>query len=146
MKKYKLIKEYPGSPELGQIALPYTDSKNQIVHYIVERNQKKDCDYIAILKKHVEDNPDYWEEVNDIYYMVSLTDMPFHNAWEPIRVEAIALDTDTKKYFSTEEGAKSFILFHKPCLSYNEVKEEIKCQVSQQGILQSIYHIVKSRL
>ena len=42
MKKYKLIKEYPGSSKLGQIALPYTDSKNAVVHYVVERNQKKD--------------------------------------------------------------------------------------------------------
>lgn len=146
MKKYKLIKEYPGSPALGQIALPYTDSKNQIVHYIVERNQKKDCDYIAIPKKHVEDNPDYWQEENDIYYMVSLTDMPFHNAWEPIKVEAIAFDTDTRKYFSTEEGANTFILLHKPCLSLYDIKEHIKSGNKAREILSNIYHIVKSKL
>jgi hypothetical protein len=73
MKKFKLIKEYPGSPKLGQIALPYTDSKNQIVHYIVERNQKNDCDYVAIPKKHVEDNPDYWQEVKSLDMQMAKT-------------------------------------------------------------------------
>ena len=148
MKKFKLIKEYPGSPELGQIALPYTDSKNQIVHYhyIVERNQKKDYYYIAIPKKNVEDNPEYWEEVNDFWYVVLLRDGAFRNAWEVIKVQEDPSGLEHKKYFKTEEEAKSFILFNKPCLSYNEVKEEMKSQVSQQGILESIYHIVKSKL
>ena len=139
MKKYKLIKEYPGSPELGEVVKKVDSS----TFYFYE---KPDLCRIVIRKTLVDNQPEYWEEVNDIYYMVSLTDMPFHNAWEPIRVEAIALDTDTKKYFSTEEGAKSFILLHKPCLSLYDIKEHIKSGNKAREILSNIYHIVKSKL
>lgn len=145
MKKYKLIKEYPGSPELGTIALPYTDSRDRVVHYIVEHT-RKDCDYLALPKKHIEDNPYYWEEEDNIWYMVLLRDGAFRNAWEAIRVEAYIIDTDDRKYFKTEEEAKTFILFNKPCLSFSDVKKEISCRVSQYEQLQCIYNIVKSKL
>jgi hypothetical protein len=138
MKKYKLIKEYPGSPELGTVV--EKQIKSQTYYHI--HNDRK----FGVLSEHVEDNPEYWEEVNDIYYMVSLTDMPFHNAWEPIRVEAIALDTDNRKYFSTEEGANTFILLHKPCLSLYDIKEHIKSGNKAREILSNIYHIVKSKI
>ncbi len=141
MKKYKLIKEYPGSPELGQIALPYTDSKNKIVHYIVERNQKKDCDYIAILKKHVEDNPKYWEEVNDIWYVVLLKDGAFRNAWEIIKVQEDPSGLEHKKYFKSREEAEDFILYNKPCLSINEIGNSIPCTT-----LDRLIQTVKSKL
>jgi hypothetical protein len=73
MKKFKLIKEYPGSPKLGQIALPYTDSKNAVAHYIVDRNDKKDCNFIALSKKWVENQPEYWEEVLSVNEMMAKT-------------------------------------------------------------------------
>jgi hypothetical protein len=61
MKKYKLIKEYPGSPELGSIA--YT-SKNTLAdahyNYIIGEDGPFQCSWI--LKKHVDNNPEYWEE------------------------------------------------------------------------------------
>lgn len=141
MKKYKLIKEYPGSPTLGQIALPYTDSKNQIVHYIVERNQKKDCDYIAILKKHVEDNPDYWQEENDIWYVVLLRDGAFRNAWEIIKVQEDPSGLEYKKYFKSRTEAEHFILYNKPCLSINDVGNNIP-----ELTLDRLIQTVKSRL
>jgi hypothetical protein len=141
MKKYKLIKEYPGSPSLGQIALPYTDSKNQIVHYIVERNQKKDCDYIAIPKKHVEDNPDYWQEENDIWYVVLLRDGAFRNAWEIIKVQEDPSGLEHKKYFKSRIEAEHFILYNKPCLSINEIGNSIPCTT-----LDRLIRTVKSKL
>ena len=141
MKKYKLIKEYPGSPELGQIALPYTDSKNKIVHYIVERNQKKDCDYIAILKKHVEDNPKYWEEVNDIWYVVLLKDGAFRNAWEIIKVQEDPSGLEHKKYFKSRAEAEHFILYNKPCLSINDIGNNIP-----ELTLDRLIQTVKSKL
>ena len=145
MQKFKLIKEYPGSPKLGQIALPYTDSKNAVVHYVVD-HPKKDCDYLAISKKHIEDNPEYWEEVVDVWYVVLLKDGAFRNAWEIIKVNEDPSGLEHKKYFKTEEEAKTFIIFNKPCLSYNDVKEEIRCRVSQYETLNCIYQIVKSRI
>jgi hypothetical protein len=142
MKKYKLIKEYPGSPELGQIALPYTDSKNKVVHYVVDRNQKKDCDYIAILKKHVEDNPKYWEEVKDYMYMVLLKESSYHNTWETIRVSnEFSIDGENIKFFATKEDAEYFILYNKPCLSINEIGNNIPCTT-----LDRLIKTVKSKL
>ena len=141
MKKYKLIKEYPGSPSLGQIALPYTDSKNQVVHYVVERNQKKDCDYIAILKKHVENNPDYWEEVNDIWYVVLLKDGAFRYAWEIIKVQEDPSGLEYKKYFKSRTEAEDFILYNKPCLSINEIGNNIP-----ELTLDRLIQTVKSKL
>ena len=140
MKKYKLIKEYPGSPELGTIALPYTGNGDRVVHYILEHT-RKDCDYLALPKKHIEDNPDYWEEENDIWYMVLLIDRAFRNAWEPIRVEAYIIDTDDRKYFKTKEEAEHFIIYNKPCLSINEIGNSIPCTT-----LDRLIRTVKSKL
>lgn len=141
MRKYKLIKEYPGSPELGQIASPYRGSENSIVHYVVE-HKKKDCDYLAIRQKYIENNPEYWEEVKDIYYMVSLKDMLFRNAWEVIEVGSIHYkNTDSKRFFKTKEEAESFILYNKPCLSYNDIR-----YILDEFQSESIIDDIKSKL
>jgi hypothetical protein len=140
MKKYKLINEYPGSPKLGTIALPYTDYRDRVVHYIVEHTEK-DIDYLALPKKHIEDNPYYWEEENDIWYMVLLRDGAFSNAWGPIRVEACFNDTENRKYFKTKEEAEDFILYNKPCLSINEIGGNIP-----EPTLSRLLRTVKSKL
>jgi hypothetical protein len=116
MKKYKLIKEYPGSPDLGTEVEKESNSKSSS-SYFYRSGDKRIC----VFNDHVEYNPEYWEEVNDIYYMVSLTDMPFHNSWEPIRVETMPFDTDNRRYFETKKQAEEFILYNKPCLSYKDV-------------------------
>jgi hypothetical protein len=141
MKKYKLIKEYPGSPELGTIVEgKSSDGKNYSFSMLGGR--------VYVIKYHVEDNPEYWEEFNDnIYWVVFTKEETSFKTYKPYKFEtSLWQSQDSRQYFKTEEEAKSFILFNKPCLSYNEVKEEIKSQVSHQGILQSIYHIVKSKL
>ena len=134
MKKYKLIKEYPGSPDLGTIV--EKREKTQTYYYVY--NDRK----IGVLKEHVEDNPEYWEAI-DFYqeYLVSLTDMAFHNAWESRRVHGKNKDTDTKKYFKTEEEAKHFILYNKPCLSINDIGNNIP-----ELTLDRLIQTVKSRL
>ena len=141
MKKYKLIKEYPGSPELGQIALPYTDSKNKVVHYIVERNKKKDCDFIALKIDWIENKPEYWEEVNDIWYVVLLRDGAFRNAWEIIKVQEDPSGLEHKKYFKSRTEAEHFIIYNKPCLSINEIGDSIPCTT-----LDRLIRTVKSKL
>lgn len=57
MKKYKLIKEYPGSLELGAIV---KQSHRGIYYFGVER----------LLEKEVEDFPEFWEEVIEKTYEV----------------------------------------------------------------------------
>jgi len=130
MKKYKLIKEYPGSPELGTVC-EEREERSSFCYF------HKEEQYLGILKYHVENQPEYWEEVleevRNIYYMVSLSDMPFHNAWEPIRVETIPFDTDSKKYFETKEQAQEFILYNKPCLSYKDISFISRFNVKSKG-------------
>lgn len=53
MKKYKLIKEYPGSPELETIIIEAADIKNK---YFIKRN---DIWYI----NSPENYPEFWEEI-----------------------------------------------------------------------------------
>lgn len=140
VKKYKLIKEYPGSPALGTVALPYTDSKNKVVHYIVEHT-RKDCDYLAIGRTVVEHFSDYWEEENDIWYIVLLRDGAFRNSWEPIRVETDPYAAEDRRYFKTKEEAEHFILYNKPCLSINEIGDSIPCTT-----LDRLIRTIKSKL
>ena len=139
MKKFKLIKEYPGSPELGTEV--EKQAKSQTYYHIY--NDRK----FGVLTEHIENQPEYWEEVvENIYYMVSLIDMGFHNAWEPMRVETIKYDTDTKKYFSTKEGARDFIIQHKPCLSFNEVRGLVGHSFFGSTSHQRLFELVKSRI
>lgn len=131
MKRYKLIKEYPGSPILG------------VMH--------SDENKLGEWKGHnyYEKYPEHWEEIEDTYYMV-LTKYDMTTSfrdWVAYKMIKWTLEEDkNRQFFKNREEADEFILYNKPCLSYNDVKEEIKSQVSQQEILQSIYNIVKSRI
>lgn len=122
MKKYELIKRYPGSPELGTIASPYTDCKDRVVHYSVTHPTDLGC-YLAIPKKDIEDNPEYWEEVKEnIWWCVWKTD-GFFKSWTPYRVECETVDKDKNRfYYKSKEEAKNFIIHNKPCLSYNDIR------------------------
>ena len=140
MKKYKLINEYPGSPKSGTIALPYTDNRDRVVHYIVEHTEK-DIDYLALPKKHIEDNPYYWEEQNDIWYVVLLRDGAFRNAWEIIKVQEDPSGLEHKKYFKSRTEAEHFILYNKPCLSINDIGNNIP-----ELTLDRLIQTVKSKL
>ena len=147
MKKYKLIKEYPGSPELGTIVEgKSSDGKNYSFSMLGGR--------VYVIKYHVEDNPEYWEEVNENNYMVSLTDMAFRNAWEVIEVRSINYkETDSKKFFKTEEEAEHFILYNKPCLSMHDILERYgyarefgKNNITFYGSEETLKEIIKSKL
>lgn len=111
MKKYKLIKEYPGSPKLGTIV--------QKEFYFYKNRETNDI--FGILKYHVEDNPEYWEEVIENKFMVSTRNAAFYNAYKILTVSS---DFKPKEYhylFNTKEDAEEFILNRKPCLSYSDL-------------------------
>lgn len=55
MRKFKLVKSYPGSPELGTEV--EKQAKTQTYYHIY--NDKK----FGVLTEHVENQPEYWEEV-----------------------------------------------------------------------------------
>lgn len=150
--KYKLIKEYPGSPKLGQIALPYTDSKNDVAHYIVDRNDKTDCDFIALSKKWVENQPEYWEKVND-YLWWRVWDRDYFQddeiyfvAWKPYQVECIPELDSSNNYFKTKEEAEQYIIKNKPCLTLNEVGLILGGLDKKRDVFLELKRIVKSKL
>ena len=100
-----------------------------------------------IFRHSVEEYPEFWEEIlEDNYYLVSLTDMPFHNAWELIKIPDIRLDTDTKKHFSSKEGARDFIIQYKPCLSFNDVRGLVGHNFFGSTSHEKLFELVKSRI
>ena len=57
MKKYKLIKEYPGSPELGTVV-------NELLIGYIYGNMIETC------KENIENSPEFWEEIIEINYKI----------------------------------------------------------------------------
>ena len=64
MRRFKLIKEYPGSGDLGDIAKLYENH-----HYVVP-HPKKYCDGLAVPKGDIENQPEYWEEILEVFWFV----------------------------------------------------------------------------
>jgi hypothetical protein len=118
MRAFKLVKEYPGSPYLETIII----ERNHIpkFYYFYDKGNRK-----SYFKECIEDNPEYWEEVTDIYYLVCVKEeIPF-NTWEAVRVEICDTTnySDNRKFFKSKEEAETFILFNKPCLSFNDIRD-----------------------
>ena len=119
MSRYELIKEYPGSPCLGTIVEKDPLSKS----YYHRDEDKKWC----ILNNHVENNPEYWEKLNENIYWAVSTEIykqfgqVLFFAWTIYKVEAFEPKDSVIKYFKTREEAEGFILYNKPCLSYDDV-------------------------
>jgi hypothetical protein len=99
--KYKLIKEYPGSPKLGTIVNGLI-SKSSDLNYSYSYNN---FDYF-ISKEIIENNPEYWEKIQWVCHF-----------FIPGTCEA------TKKYFDSEEEMKKFIYEIKPTYTQKQVDE-----------------------
>jgi hypothetical protein len=112
MMKYKLIKTYPGSPELGTVVEEKCKTSN---FYIFNGN--------AVLRSHVEDNPEYWEKGNDnLWWVVFTKEDTIFESYYPYCLETSLFKTeDSRQYFKTKEEAEEFILHNSPCLSYNNI-------------------------
>lgn len=68
MKKYKLIKKYPGSPKLGEIIV---ESKASVVQgYFINTYSIEDHDSANFQLKNPEDYPEFWEEVIEKDYEI----------------------------------------------------------------------------
>jgi hypothetical protein len=63
MKKFKLIKEYPGSPNLGTTCEERNNKSSFCYYFEGEKN-------IGITKDQVENQPEYWEEVIEKGYEI----------------------------------------------------------------------------
>jgi hypothetical protein len=117
--KYKLIKEYPGSPKIGTVAEKESKIKSNTSYYYSD-GEKRWCIY----DYHVEDNPEYWEKVNDnLWWVVFTKEDTIFESYYPYCLETCVFKTeDSRQYFKTKEEAEEFILYNKPCLSLNNVR------------------------
>ena len=113
MKRYKLIKEYPGSPGLNTIV---EKIKNSGFYQVENANT-------AVLDYHVEDNPEYWEEITHIYYLVFTKEETSFKCWVIYMTGSCTYDTDYKKYFSLKEEAEEYILLNKPDISIKYLED-----------------------
>lgn len=116
MRKFRLIKEYPGSPKLGTIVEKDERYGSHIYKY------KGSNDSFGVLKYHVEDNPEYWEDIKEIIgWSVWKTD-GFFKSWTPYKFEGEMKDPDKNRFnFKTKEEAEEFVIYNKPCLSYSDL-------------------------
>lgn len=67
LKEYRLVKCYPGSPELGIICEERNNKSSFCYYYEGEKN-------VGILKNEVENQPEYWEEVKEFTTLFFETD------------------------------------------------------------------------
>ena len=114
--KYKLIKEYPGSPELGTVVEKTLRSETNFFYTIGNKR-------ICVLNSHVEDNPEYWEKVNDnLWWVVFIEKDNLFNPYKPYLIETCLYQSnDSRHYFKTREDAEEFIIDNKPCLNYTDI-------------------------
>jgi hypothetical protein len=142
MTKYKLIKEYPGSPELGTVAEKESKIKSNTSYYYSD-GDKRWCIY----DYHVEENPEYWEKVNEnLWWVVTSRDYQTgttrFEAWYIYKVETCNPKIDgVLNYFKTEQEAEEYILYNKPCISINDIKDNVS-----ECFLNKLIRIVKSKL
>ncbi len=121
--KYKLVKTYPGSPELG-IEVEKESSSKSSSSYFYRSGDKRIC----VFNDHVEDNPEYWEKVNEnLWWVVSKRDYQEGNMlfqeWFIYTIETcFTKDNGVLLYFKTKEEAEEYILYNRPCLCLNNIR------------------------
>lgn len=129
MKKFRLIKTYPGSPELGIICEERNNKSSFCYYYEGEKN-------LAIQKDQVENQPEYWEKIeedNTCYIVLTKKD-EFFEPYKAYRIEGCLYQRgDTRQYFKTKDEAEGFILLNKPCLSYNDIASYFKLNPIPNG-------------
>ena len=151
--KYKLIKEYPGSPKLG-----YIDHLNKTGH-------NSQGEYVQSM---YDTNPEFWEKVieqplftsedgvdifkrDNIYWVnINTFDKVNCNKYNDDLGEISIKSLLSKKYeckavgFSTKEKAEEYILLNKPCLSYNDVLNAVK--IRNKNTFETLKDLVKSKI
>jgi len=116
MRKFRLIKEYPGSPKLGTIV-----KKEFSTEFIYIVDGSKFGSRYGVMKYHVEDNPEYWEEVIENKFMVSTRNSAFLNAYNVAKVNPNYKRNEYEELFDSKEEAEAYIFYNKPCLSLMDV-------------------------
>lgn len=116
MRKFRLIREYPGSPKLGTIV-----KKEFSTEFIYIVDGSKFGSRYGVMKYHVENNPEYWEEIIENKFMVSTRNSAFLNAYNVAKVNPNYKCNEYEKLFDSNEAAEEFIIYNKPCLSFSDL-------------------------
>lgn len=116
MRKFRLKKSYPGSPKIGTIVEKEFDIS---FLYVIRESESEFI--LGVTKEHVEDNPEYWEEIIENKFMVSTRNSAFINAYNVAKVNPNYKCNEYEVLFNSREDAKEFILYNKPCLSYGDL-------------------------
>ena len=142
MEKYKLIKEYPGSPKLGTIVEKDERCGSHIYKYKESNNN------FGVLKYHVEDNHEYWEEVIEKRFMVSTKNFYYYGAYEVLTVSSDFKPREYEKLFDTMEAAQEFIIYNKPCLSFSDLIWNFKENTRKNRIevdINDLYKLIEEK-
>lgn len=130
MRKFRLIKEFPGSPRIGTVVLKGNSSDPNPELYGDEQN------YFFFKVEDVENYPEFWEEVKNLlvvtYEGVKLyegdTCYCTHGNDDTTVREVVADSSNTFYYsikdvpvFAKKENAEEYVLFRKPCLSLRDL-------------------------
>lgn len=128
--KYKLIKTYPGSPELGTIV----SGENKTAEWMGTNFYKK--------------YPEYWEEVNEhLWWVVFIKEEASFKTYTPYKIESIYAPWETDRYFfKTKEEAEQYIIKNKPCLTLNDVGLILGGLERKRDVFLELKRIVKSKL
>ena len=114
MRKFKLLRSYPGSPKVGSVV----EESGSLSAYVFE--DVENSIFFKTPKRYVEENPEYWEEVSKDKYIV-FTDINHRLAYKVLITEFYDKNNFNHTTFDSREHAKEFILYNKPCLSYGDL-------------------------
>lgn len=229
MKKYKLIKEYPGSPELGTTKLAQNISIEGEYPEFWKEAVEKDYEILAtrlkksgiIISKGNFSKPGYCGNNETIHSVKRVSDgevftvdkyventqypqkhrgkitkfildgdtvrVYYSNGWDRLKYisnckqplfttedgvkifegdriywqspmtgnivdctidskEDLLFNTEGRKFFSTKEAVEEHVLMNKPCLSYEEIMEQIPFTDKDREIQKNLKELVKSKL
>ena len=115
MRKFRLLREYPGSPKIGSVV----EESGSLSAYVFE--DVENSIFFKTPKRYIEDNPEYWEEIIENIFMVSTRNSGFVNAYSVVKVNPNYKFNEYELSFNSREDAEKFILYNKPCLSYGDL-------------------------
>lgn len=136
MTKYRLIQEYPGSPNLGEIIVSTVKSMSGTPSYTTYciHGNSSNYDDANFELKYPQDYPNFWAEIEKPLFKtkdgndISNGDTYFYVLQDFVIIKDTARSNTRPSNgvnqlgdFKTREAAQEFILMNKPCLSIKDI-------------------------
>lgn len=142
MKQFKLIKEYPGSPNVGEIATYRED----IGDYVINNPYHQ-----PLPKRSVENYPEFWKEITEpplittedgfkiyegdkVYRVRSMPNNTFYGI-HPVRLNSPMVYYHGDKYFYKEKNADKYVEENEPRYSKKQIINLFEDYVKETGII-----------